>query len=92
MRQTKFTTQIYSLFGAGYVLEAHNPDSVGRSKQSPRKRNAVLAVLILGVSTAAGAIATTSWHRPADAEVWAQETPASVLKLPGGFGVDDAVY
>jgi hypothetical protein len=86
MRHTKYTTQVYSLFGGGYVLEAHDPNSMNDNKRSPLKRRALVAVLVL--STAAGAYA--AWNRTTD--VWTQEVPATVMKLPGGFGMDDAVY
>jgi hypothetical protein len=89
MCHTKFTTQVYSLFGSGYVLEAHDPDSMNGNRRSPLKRRALLTVAILALSTAAGAYA--AWNRTPD-DLWTQEVPASVLKLPGGFGVDEAVY
>jgi hypothetical protein len=91
MGQTTNTTQVYSPFGSGYVPEAHDPDQLKRPKPFHRRRGAVLLAFLLAVSTAAAAIA--GWHRVTQQdEIWAQETPPSVLKLQGGFGVDDAVY
>ena len=93
MGQTTNSTQVYSPFGSGYVPESHDPDLVKRPKPSRRKRAVLLLVSGLALSTVAGAIAATTWNRMNQPdEVWAQETPSSVLKLPGGFGVDDAVY
>ena len=92
MEQTTNSTQVYSPFGSGYVPESHDPDRA-RPKHSRRKRVVLVLVSVLAVSTAVGAIAATTWSRMNNAEqVWAQEAPSSVLKLPGGFGVDDAVY
>lgn len=88
MRHTRYTTQIYSLFGGGYVLEAHDADRPKGDKRSLARRRAVLAVSILALSTAAGAYA--AWNRTTD--VWTQDVPAIMFKLPGGFGVDEAVY
>jgi hypothetical protein len=43
------------------------------------------------ISTAAGAIAVTNWNRTSP-DIWTQETPVSVMKLPGGFGVEEVLY
>jgi hypothetical protein len=91
MGQTTNTTQVYSPFGSGYVPEAHDPNRLEKPKPFHRRRGAVLLAFLLAVSTAAGAIAGLHRAMQPD-EIWAQETPSSVLKLPGGFGVDDAVY
>jgi hypothetical protein len=91
MLQSKYTTQVYSLFGAGYVPEAHDADPHNGNKPSPVRRRTFLTVVVLAVSTAAGAIAATNWHR-ASPDIWTQETPASAMKLPGGFGVDEVLY
>jgi hypothetical protein len=86
MGQTTNTTQVYSPFGSGYVPEAHDPE-----KPKARRNRGILLVGSLLAVSAAGAIAATTWNRSSP-DVWAQEAPSSVLKLPGGFGVDDAVY
>jgi len=91
MLQSKYTTQVYSLFGGGYVPEAHGGDPNNENKPSPVRRRAFLTVVILALSTAAGAIAATNWNRISP-DIWTQETPASVMKMPGGFGVDEALY
>jgi hypothetical protein len=92
MRHTTHTTQVYSLFGAGYVLEAHGPGPFKGSKHSPGKRGALVVALLLAVTTAAGAIASTSRNRAPKPDLWKQQTPSIVMKLPGGFGVEDALY
>ncbi|MEA2978650.1 MAG: hypothetical protein QOF09_473 [Alphaproteobacteria bacterium] len=93
MEQTTNSTQVYSPFGSGYVPEDHDPDLVNGPEPSPRKRAVLFLVSALALSTAAGAIAATTWNRMNSPEqVWTQEAPSSVLKLPGGFGVDDAIY
>jgi len=91
MLQSKYTTQVYSLFGGGYVPEAHGADPNDGNKRSPLRRRTFLTVVILAISTAAGAIAATNWNR-AVPDIWTQETPASAMKLPGGFGVDEILY
>jgi uncharacterized membrane protein YidH (DUF202 family) len=91
MLQSKYTTQVYSLFGGGYVPEAHGADPNDGNKRSPVRRRTFLTVVILAISTAAGAIAATNWNR-AVPDIWTQETPASAMKLPGGFGVDEILY
>jgi hypothetical protein len=92
MEQTTNSTQVYSPFGSGYVPESHDSDRV-IPKHSHRKRVVLVLVSVLAVSMAAGAIAATTWNRMNNAEqVWAQEAPSGVLKLPGSFGVNDAVY
>jgi hypothetical protein len=93
MEQTTNCTQVYSPFGSGYVPESHDPDLIRGPKPPRRKRAVLLLVSVLALSTAAAAIAATTWSRMNYPEqVWAQEAPSSVLKLPGGFGVDDAIY
>jgi uncharacterized membrane protein YidH (DUF202 family) len=91
MLQSKYTTQVYSLFGGGYVPEAHGADPNDGNKRSPLRRRTFLTVVILAISTAAGAIAATNWNRTSP-DIWTQETPASAMKLPGGFGVDEILY
>ena len=91
MLQSKYTTQVYSLFGGGYVPEAHGADPHNGNKPPPVRRRTFLTVVILAISTAAGAIAATNWNR-AVPDIWTQETPASAMKLPGGFGVDEILY
>jgi hypothetical protein len=91
MRQSKYTTQVYSLFGGGYVLEAHGGDPNDENKRSPVRRRALLTVAILALSTAAGAIAATNWNKT-NPDIWTQGAPISVMKLPGGFGIEDVLY
>ena len=92
MLQSKYTTQVYSLFGGGYVLEAHGADPKdGNRRRSPARRRTFLTVVILAISTVAGAIAATNWYRGSP-DIWTQETSASAMKLPGGFGVDEVLY
>jgi hypothetical protein len=91
MLQSKYTTQVYSLFGGGYVPEAHGADPHDENKPSPARRRTFVTVAILAISTAAGAVAATNWKR-ASSDIWTQETPASAMKLPGGFGVDEVLY
>ena len=53
----------------------------------------VILVAALIVATTAGAIAANHRTRAVTPEVWKQfSTPAFILNLPGGYGVEDAVY
>jgi hypothetical protein len=92
MGETPNTAQIISLFGSGYVPEAHGAEHVKEPQPFHRQRGVIVLLCLLALSTAAGAIAATNWSRtaPVPDEVWS--TPTAVLKLPGGFGVDDAIY
>ena len=92
MRQTKFTTQVYSLFGAGYVLEAHDPARCQKRAISWTQTPGEFCCRFLGHVLRCHCSHDVVSHGGETREVWAQQTPASVLKLPGGFGVDEPVY
>jgi hypothetical protein len=92
MDQTPHTTQIYSPFGAGYVPEAHSANPANDNKAVWRKRGPLLIGALLAASTAAGAITLTSWTRSSFDEIWTQQSLPSVMKLPGAFGIDEAIY
>ena len=93
MRQTIYTTQVFSLFGGVYVPEYHDPDAPPKHERNGAggKWPAVILGLIIGATTAAGAFTATR-HITARPNLTQQSQPTILLKLPGGFGVDDAIY
>jgi hypothetical protein len=92
MRQTIFTTQVFSLFGGVYLPEYHDPDAPPKQNHGAGgKWPAVICGLIIGATTAAGAF-TAVKHINARPNFGEQSQPTIMLKLPGGFGVDDAIY
>jgi len=92
MSETPNSTQIISPFGSGYVPESHDPDRGEKPKPFHQQRGVIVLSCLFALFIAAGCIAVTAWSHKAQApgETWG--TPSGVLKLPGGFGVDDAVY
>ena len=89
MDQTTHTTQVYSPFGSGYVPESHLPDRPPPNKASGGKRSMAVVLGLLALSTAAGAIAATTWKRVPAVE---ESAPPLVFKIPGAFGLEDPVY
>jgi hypothetical protein len=94
MRQTTHTTQVYTLFGGGYVHEAHGrgPALGQESKYSRGKWVLLLIALVFGATTAAGAITATSRSRTAAQDLWKQNPPSILTKLPGSFGFEESLY
>jgi hypothetical protein len=88
MDQATHTTQVYSPFGSGYVPESHSPDQPPQ-KPPGRRRGIIIVLGLLAISTAAGAIAATSWKRMATVE---ESAPRAIFKIPGAFGLEDSVY
>jgi hypothetical protein len=93
MRPTIYTTQVFSLFGGVYLPEYHDPDAPPRQERSGAggKWPAIICGLLIGATTAAGAL-TAVKNINARPALNQQSQPTILLKLPGGFGVDDALY
>lgn len=92
MAETPNTTQIISPFGSGYIPESHDPQRAKEPNPFYRQRGVIVLLCLLALSTAAGAIASTTWSRKVQVQDETWGTPTGILKLPGGFGVDEAIY
>jgi len=94
MRDSIHSTQVVTPFGSGYVPEDHGR---GPALEEPRKRSRgrlamVLTVALFGATTAAAAITASSRNCAPVPKLWQQSQPSILLKLPGSFGFEDALY
>jgi hypothetical protein len=94
MTQTIHSTQIVTPFGAGYVHEAHGP---GPALEEPRKQPGarlaiVLTVALFGATTAAAAISASNRNCAPVPKLWQQTPPTILMKLPGYYGPDEALF
>ena len=94
MRDSIHSTQVVTPFGSGYVPEDHGR---GPALDEPKKRSKgkwaiVLTVALFGATTAAAAITASSRNCAPAPKLWQQSQPSILLKLPGSFGVEDALY
>ena len=94
MRDSIHSTQVVTPFGSGYVPEDHGR---GPALEEPRKRSRgrlamVLTVALFGATTAAAAITASNRNCAAVPKLWQQSQPSILLKLPGSFGFEDALY
>jgi hypothetical protein len=93
MTQTIHSTQIVSPSGTGYVHEDHGPaPALEEHRKRSRARIAIaLTVALFGATTAAAAIAASNRSCSSVPKLW-QQTPPSILKLPGAFGPDEMLF
>jgi hypothetical protein len=93
MRHETHSTQVYSPFGGAYVPESHGDGfQVEPRKPSGGKTAALLAVLLIGCTTAAAA---TAKHRSLQRSEYAipmQVMSSFISKLPGTAGFEEALY
>ena len=94
MRDSIHSTQVVTPFGSGYVPEDHGR---GPALEEPRKRSRtkwamVLTVALFGATTAAAAITASNRNCAPVPKLWQQSQPSILLKLPGSFGFEDALY
>ena len=94
MRDSIHSTQVVTPFGSGYVPEDHGR---GPALEEPRKRSRgklamVLTVALFGATTAAAAITASSRNCAPVPKLWQQSQPSILLKLPGSFGFEEALY
>lgn len=94
MRHTTHTTQVYTLFGGGYVHEDHGHGFAlkERTKRSGGKLAPMVVAVLFAATTAAGAIAATSRTRAPTPELWIQNPPSILTKLPGSFGFKELLF
>ena len=97
MSKTIHSTQIVTPFGSGYVPEDHRLDrGPVPALEEPRKSGGRLAialtVAVFGASTAAAAISASSRNCAAVPKLWEQNQPSILMKLPGYYGPDEALY
>jgi hypothetical protein len=94
MRDSIHSTQVVTPFGSGYVPEDHGR---GPALEEPRKRSRtklamVLTVALFGATTAAAAITASHRNCAPVPKLSQQSQPSILLKLPGSFGFEDALY
>ena len=97
MTKTIHSTQIVTPFGSGYVPENHAPDhGVAPALEEPSKRGAglaiVLTVALFGATTAAAAISASKRDCASVPKLWQQNPPSILMKLPGYYGPDEALF
>ena len=97
MSKTIHSTQIVTPFGSGYVPEDHGLDNGPRpALEEPRKRGGRLAialtVALFGATTAAAAISASSRNCASVPQLWQQNPPSILMKLPGYYGPDEALF
>ena len=98
MTKTIHSTQIVTPFGSGYVPEDHSPDhGPGAAPEEPTKRPGarlaiVLTVALFGATTAAAAISASSRSCSSVPKLWQQNPPSILMKLPGYYGPDEALF
>jgi hypothetical protein len=94
MTNTVHSTQIVTPFGNGYVHEDHGP---GLALDEPKKRPGaglaiVLTVALFGVTTAAAAISASKQNCAPVPKLWHVTPPSLLMKLPGSYGPDEALF
>lgn len=94
MRHTIYTTQVFSLFGGVYLPEYRDPDALPKPERNGPggKWPAIICGLLLGATTAAGAFTATRHIIARPILSQQNHQPLILLKLPTGFGVDEAIY
>jgi len=97
MSKTIHSTQIVTPFGSGYVPEDHGPDhGPVPALEEPRKRRGglviALTVALFGATTAAAAISASSRNCASVPKLWEQNQPSILMKLPGYYGPDEALF
>jgi hypothetical protein len=97
MSKTIHSTQIVTPFGSGYIPEDHRPDHGSvPALEEPRKRGGRLAialtVALFGATTAAAAISASSRSCTSVPKFWEQNQPSILMKLPGYYGPDEALF
>jgi hypothetical protein len=95
MSKTIHSTQIVTPFGSGYVPEDHRPEH-GAVLDEPKKRGGRLAialtVALFGATTAAAAISASGRNCASVPKLWEQNQPSILMKLPGYYGPDEALF
>ena len=94
MTKTIHSTQVVTPFGSGYVPEDHGP---GPALEEPRQRPGarlaiVLTVALFSATTAAAAISASSRNCTVVPKLWQQNPPSILMKLPGYYGPDEALF
>ena len=97
MSKTIHSTQIVTPFGSGYVPEDHSLDhGPVPGLEEPGKRGGALAialtVALFGATTAAAAISASSRSCSSVPKLWQQNPPSILMKLPGYYGPDEALF
>ena len=98
MASTIHNTQIVTPFGSGYVPEDHgSARGLVPALEEPTKRPGaglaiVLTVALFGATTAAAAISASSRNCASVPKLWQQNPPSILMKLPGYYGPDEALF
>jgi hypothetical protein len=94
MTETIHSTQIVTPFGTGYIHEDHG---AGSALAEPKKRPGAglaifLTVALFGATTAAAAISASKQNCAAVPKLWQQTPPSILMKLPGYYGPEEALF
>ena len=94
MTETIHSTQIVTPFGTGYVHEDHGPSSAlaERKKQRGAGLAIFLTVALFGATTAAAAISASKQNCAAVPKLWQQTPPSILMKLPGYYSTEEALF
>ncbi len=94
MTETIHSTQIVTPFGTGYVHEDHGPGlALAERKKRPGAGLAIfLTVALFGATTAAAAISASKQNCAAVPKLWQQAPPSILMKLPGYYGPEEALF
>jgi hypothetical protein len=88
------TTQVFTPFGSGYVPEDHGAaHALGFERTTPSgaKWVAVIAGLLIGATTTAGALTAHRSHPPIP-KLWHQPAPFLLMNLPDVVRLQQSLF
>jgi hypothetical protein len=93
MRHTTHTTQVFTLFGGGYVPEDHGRAfTLGEPVKRSGKMTLILVAALFSATTAAAAVTVSSRVTAPAPKIWYQNPPTLLMKLPEPFGVAEMLF
>lgn len=92
MREPNNIIRIFDPFGGGYTPEDHGRGPPLEHTRGWGRWPLALIALLLGITTAGGAIlAATRTHAPVP-ELWKQNPPAFFMKTSDGYGLRELLF